>query len=120
MTKVAFVVQRCGLEVNCGAETLCLKIAERMSQYWDTEILTTCALDYMTWQNHYSPGITEISGVKVNRFPVSKQRDIRGFNHLSEKIYPRLKEASIQEQEAWMLAQGPSSPGLIAYVEQHK
>jgi glycosyltransferase involved in cell wall biosynthesis len=120
MTKVAFVVQRCGLEVNGGAEALCLKIAERMSQYWDTEILTTCALDYMTWQNHYSPGITEISGVKVNRFTVSKQRDIRAFNHLSEKIYPRLKEASIQEQEAWMLAQGPSSPGLIAYVEQHK
>jgi len=120
MTKVAFVVQRCGLEVNGGAEALCLKIAERMSKHWDTEILTTCALDYMTWQNHYSPGITEISGVKVQRFRVSQQRNVKAFNHLSEKIYPRLKEASIKEQEAWMLAQGPCSPDLIAYVKQHE
>ena len=120
MTKVAFVVQRCGLEVNGGAEALCLRIAERMSKHWDTEILTTCALDYMTWQNYYSPGITEISGVKVQRFWVSQQRNVKAFNHLSEKIYPRLKEASIKEQEAWMLAQGPWSPDLIAYVKQHK
>jgi hypothetical protein len=96
MTKVAFVVQRCGWEVNGGAETLCLKIAERMSKYWEVEILTTCALDYMTWQNHYSPGVAEVSGVKVKRFKVSNQRDVEAFNHLSEKIYPRLKEASIK------------------------
>jgi glycosyltransferase involved in cell wall biosynthesis len=74
----------------------------------------------MTWQNHYSPGITEISGVKVQRFRVSQQRNVKAFNHLSEKIYPRLKEASIKEQEAWMLAQGPCSPDLIAYVKQHE
>lgn len=120
MTKVAFVVQRCGLEVNGGAEALCLKIAERMSKYWDVEILTTCALDYMTWENYYSPGVTEVSGVKVNRFQVQKQRDIKTFNRLSEKIYPRLQEATLEEQEAWMMAQGPFSPDLINYVKQHE
>ncbi len=120
MPKVAFVVQRCGLEVNGGAETLCLKIAERMSNYWHVEILTTCALDYMNWQDYYSPGVAEVSGVKVRHFRVAKQRDIEAFNRLSEKIYPRLKEASIEEQEAWMLAQGPCSLDLIAYVKQHK
>lgn len=31
MIKVAFVVQRCGFEVNGGAEVHCLKIAQRMS-----------------------------------------------------------------------------------------
>jgi len=120
MPKVAFVVQRCGLEVNGGAETLCLKIAERMSNYWNVEILTTCALDYMTWQDYYSPGVTEVSGVKVRHFRVTKQRDVEAFNRLSEKIYPRLKVASIEEQEAWMLAQGPWSLDLMAYVKQHK
>jgi glycosyltransferase involved in cell wall biosynthesis len=120
MTRVAFVVQRCGLEVNGGAEVHCLKVAKRMSQYWDTEILATCALDYMTWQNHYSPGLAEVSGVKVRRFPVAKPRNIEAFNRLSEKIYPRLKEASINEQEDWMLAQGPWSPKLIDYVKQHQ
>jgi hypothetical protein len=82
MPKVAFVVQRCGLEVNGGAETLCLKIAERMSNYWNVEILTTCALDYMTWQDYYSPGVTEVSGVKVRHFRVTKQRDVEAFNRL--------------------------------------
>ena len=120
MKKVAFVVQRTGLEVNGGAEALCLKIAARMSRYWDTEILTTCALDYMTWKNHYSPGVTEVSGVKVRRFRVAKQRNLTAFNRLSKKIYPRLKDASLKEQEAWMLAQGPWSPDLITYVKKHQ
>lgn len=117
MPKVAFVVQRCGLEVNGGAESLCLKIAQRMSRYWDLEILTTCALDYMTWQNHYSPGVSEVLGVKVRRFQVAQPRDIASFNRLSDKVYSRLKAVSIKEQEAWMQAQGPWSPDLINYVK---
>lgn len=118
--RVAFVVQRCGLEVNGGAETLCLKIAQRMSNYWDTEILTTCALDYMTWKNYYSPGLADVSGVKVRRFQVAQIRDIKKFNYLSEKIYPHLKKVSIKEQETWMRSQGPFSPDLIAYVKQQQ
>ncbi|MEQ8969660.1 MAG: glycosyltransferase family 4 protein [Coleofasciculus sp. C1-SOL-03] len=117
MPKVAFVVQRCGLEVNGGAESHCLQIAQRMSRYWDLEILTTCALDYMTWQNYYSPGVSDVLGVKVRRFPVAKPRDIASFNRLSDKIYARLKTVSLKEQEAWMQAQGPWSPDLINYVK---
>ena len=120
MTKIAFVVQRCGLEVNGGAETLCLKVAQQMSKHWDTEILSTSALDYISWKNHYSSGLVEVSGVKVRRFLVEKQRDIKKFDRLSQKIFPRLKEASIQEQEAWMREQGPLSRDLISYIEQHK
>lgn len=120
MRKIAFVVQRCGLEVNGGAETHCLKIAQQMSKHWDTEILSTSALDYVTWKNHYSPGLTKVSGVKVKRFLVDKQRDIKKFNRLSEKICSCLEEVSIQEQEAWMQMQGPLSSDLITYVKQHK
>ena len=91
-----------------------------MSKYWNIEILTTCALDYLTWQDHYLPGVAEVSGIKVRRFHVAQQRDIEAFNRLGEKIYPRLKEASIEEQEEWMEAQGPSSPDLFAYVKKYK
>jgi hypothetical protein len=51
-------------------------------------------------------------------FPVAQQRKIKTFDALSEKISPRVKEVSIEEQEAWMYAQGPQSPELITYVKQ--
>jgi hypothetical protein len=35
--KVAFVVQRCGLEVNGRAEHHCLQIAQRTAAHWQTE-----------------------------------------------------------------------------------
>src|SRR5436190_20798558 len=75
--RVGFVVQRCGLEVNGGAESLCLQIAQRMGAYWQTEVLTTCALDYMTWANFYPEGIEEIGATAVRRFPVDRPRDVR-------------------------------------------
>lgn len=120
MKRVAFVVQRCGLEVNGGAESHCLKVAARMSKFWKTEILTTCALDYLTWQDHYAPGLSEVLGVKLRRFRVFKKRNIDKFNRLSAKIHPRFYKASIAEQEEWMLAQGPWSPDLVKYVEKHE
>lgn len=120
MARVAFIIQRCGLEVNGGAETLCLKIAERMAQYWDLEIIATCALDYITWENYYLPGVTKVAGVNVRRFPVAQQRDMEVFNRLSKAIYAHLHTVSLAEQEAWMQAQGPWSPELINYVQQHQ
>ncbi|MDH6102763.1 glycosyltransferase family 4 protein [Umezakia ovalisporum] len=120
MMRVAFVVQRCGLEVNGGSETHCLQVAQRMSHYWETEILTTCALDYIQWQNYYPPGVTEISGVTVRRFQVAPTRDMEKFNYLSTEISHHLLTATLEEQETWMQAQGPVSPDLITYVQEHK
>ncbi|MBD2577180.1 glycosyltransferase family 4 protein [Oscillatoria sp. FACHB-1406] len=119
MTKVAFVVQRCGTEVGGGAENLCLKIAQHMAQHWEVEILTTCALDYMTWENHYPVGVEVIKGAKVRRFRVSQKRNVKAFNRLSEKLAPRLKTASLEEQETWMKTQGPLSTDLIDFVSKH-
>ncbi len=118
--KVAFVIQRCGLEVGGGAENHCLVIAQRMHKYWNVEILTTCALNYMTWENHYPVGIEEISGVKIKRFKVTTKRNISAFNSLSEQINARRETVSLSEQERWMKAQGPWSVDLIKYVQDHE
>src|SRR4051812_43919513 len=118
--RVAFVVQRCGLEVNGGAEFLCRQMAQRMSAHWQTEILTTCALDYMTWNNHYPAGTERLGSVAVHRFPVDRPRNVENFNRLSAELRSRQKDATLAEQENWVRVQGPLSDGLLDYLRDNK
>ena len=117
MPKVAFVVQRYGLEVNGGAELLCRQVAERMAKYWDVEVLTTCAIDYMTWQNEYPPGPTTVNGITVQRFPVDVPRDVAAFNQLSASVL--VGRAGRDAELQWMKAQGPFSSALLDYLQHH-
>ena len=96
--RVAFVVQRCGRDVNGGAESLCLQIAERLGRRWPTDVLTTCALDYMTWENFYPEGVEEVGSTMIRRFPVDGPRDVAAFNRLSETLHARQKSATLAEQ----------------------
>ncbi len=104
--RVAFVVQRCGREVNGGAEALCLAVARELNARWDLEIVTTCARDYMTWADYYKPGLDDVDGVAVRRFPVSSQRDVRRFDRLSRTVRDAGSALSPDDGERWMRAQG--------------
>ena len=73
--KILFVVQRYGLEVNGGAELHCRQLAERLKDDYDVSVLTTCAIDYVTWKNEYKEGIEHINGVKVIRKKVDFERN---------------------------------------------
>jgi len=117
--RVAFIVQRCGLEVNGGAETHCLQVAQRMARHWTTEVLTTCALDYMTWANFYPSGTEQVGATLIRRFPVDQPRDIPAFNRLSEELHGRQKNATLSEQQEWMRAQGPMSNALLTFLDAH-
>lgn len=118
--RIAFVVQRAGIEVNGGAEYLCLSVARAMAAIWDIEIITTCARDYTTWENFYPAGVEELDGVTIRRFPVDETRVASYFDRLSLRLLPRLATAPIDEQEAWMKAQGPYSTALLRYVEENR
>ncbi|HII90617.1 MAG TPA: glycosyltransferase family 4 protein, partial [Methanosarcina sp.] len=72
--KIALVVQRYGLEVNGGAEFHCRLLAEHLSKYCKVEVLTTCAVDYITWRNEYPAGVETLNGVRVRRFRVDYER----------------------------------------------
>ena len=85
--KIAFVVQRYGIEVNGGAELLCRTVAEHLSRYVSIEIITTCAIDYVTWNNEYPAGSSVLNNVKIHRFPVEFPRDITKFNNFSDFIF---------------------------------
>lgn len=91
-----------------------------MATHWQTEILTTCALDYMTWENFYPEGIEQIDPVKVRRFPVDSPRDVDSFNRLSAELHARQASTTGAEQEDWMRAQGPISTPLLEYLRTHR
>ena len=118
--RVAFVVQRCGLEVNGGAELLCRMVAERLARHLKVEVLTTCALDYMTWENHYPPGEERMGELRIRRFPVERLRDVDSFNRLSESVRARKGKLSVADEEAWMREQGPWSPDLLEYLKANR
>ena len=115
--RVGFVVQRCGREVNGGAESLCLQVAQRMSARWRTEVITTCAVDYMTWDNWYPAGVEQIGGTTVRRFPVDRPREVQQFDRLSTGVCAKGSSATLAEQETWMRAQGPISTALFDYLK---
>lgn len=117
--KVAFVVQRYGLDVVGGAETLCRQVAERLSPYIDVHVLTTCALGYDRWANHYPAGTTRHDSVTVHRFPVSKERDRRTFDRLSKQFFLPGGTLDYPTGELeWMLAQGPRTEELLRHIRE--
>lgn len=116
--KIAFVVQRYGLEISGGAELHCRWIAERMKKYCHVEVLTTRAFDYITWKNHYPQGEEIVNGIPVKRFSVAKTRDPVKFGRIQNFILEN--EHSEEEELKWLDEEGPFSPSLLQYVDDHK
>ena len=115
--KLAVVVQRYGADLNGGAELHARYIAERLSRHADVEVLTTCARDYITWKNEFSPGEDEVNGVRVRRFRVKRTRDPDEFGRRSERVFHQIH--SIRDELAWLHSEGPTSPALITFLGVH-
>lgn len=118
MRNICFVVQRYGLEVNGGAELHCRQVAERLVPKYNVTVLTTRAIDYMTWKNEYTEDNDVINGVNVVRFGVLRERNINEFNEINQRFYNGLIKTDEQEQE-WIDKQGPYVPNLIEYLRTH-
>jgi glycosyltransferase involved in cell wall biosynthesis len=115
--RVALVVQRYGREVNGGAEALARRVARLVAGHVDLTVLTTCALDYRTWADHYPPGPGEVEGVPVVRFQVPLPRDPEAFDRLAPRAYAAPEDLALGRE--WMRAQGPVAPGLVAHLRNH-
>lgn len=115
--KVAVVVQRYGAEINGGAELHARYIAEHLARHVSVEVLTTCARDYITWANEYPAGAGEVGGVPVRRFPVTAPRDPATFGTWSKRVFTM--PHSINDELAWLDAEGPTSPALVRYLADH-
>ncbi len=112
--KLACVVQRYGAGVAGGSERHCRELALRLAARHDVTVLTTCAADYVTWDNEFPAGESVDGPLRVRRFPVSRPRRLKRFAELSDEVFDgRAPEA---QQEDWFRENGPDCPALLDYL----
>jgi glycosyltransferase involved in cell wall biosynthesis len=115
--KIACVVQRYGPAITGGSEAHCRHLAERLGARHEVHVLTTCAADYLHWRNTLAAGWSNAGGVRICRFPVSRQRDLHAFRALSERAFAR--RHTLEDEAAWFVANGPETPALVDYLRAH-
>lgn len=143
MDKIAIVVQRYGKEVNGGAEVHARMLAEHLKERYEVDVLTSCALNFPVWDNHYPAGEEVMDGVRILRFMHEKEdagtprwlgRYLRGnwkyynakytfgnFIPLSiRRIRYRRKKGHDRIFERWIENDGPICKEMLAYIEQEK
>jgi glycosyltransferase involved in cell wall biosynthesis len=113
--RIGIVIQRYGVDIVGGSEFLCRQFAEHLAKQYQIDVLTTCAKDYVTWKNEYSPGRSRINGVTVMRFENIQSRNLDEFNKYSEWIYNNAH--SVTDELNWLEQQGPVCPELINYIK---
>lgn len=114
---LAFVVQRYGADIAGGSEAHCREFARRLSTRHDLTVLTTCARDYVTWENAYPAGESMDDAVRVIRFPVRRPRRLASFADVSDEVFGG--PAPPARQEEWFRENGPDAPALLAHLRAH-
>jgi glycosyltransferase involved in cell wall biosynthesis len=115
--KLCFVVQRYGADVAGGSEAHCRELALRLSARHEITVLTTCARDYVTWDNASPAGESRDGNVRVIRFPVSRPRRLGAFADLSDEVFAG--PTTIDRQHQWFRENGPDTPGLLEHLRMH-
>jgi glycosyltransferase involved in cell wall biosynthesis len=118
LLRLAFVVQRYGLEIAGGAEFHCRLVAEHLARHARVEILTTCAADYITWANRYREGVEILNGIPVRRFKVKRPRDPERFADWTDRVFRARHEPA--DELRWLDEEGPFSPRLVRHLERHR
>ena len=112
--KLACVVQRYGAGVAGGSERHCRELALRLAAHHDVTILTTCAADYVTWENELPAGTSVDGRATVRRFPVRQPRRLKRFADLSDEVFDG--PTPDERQEAWFRENGPDCPALLDHL----
>ncbi|MGH8997981.1 MAG: glycosyltransferase family 4 protein [Acidimicrobiia bacterium] len=115
--RLCMVVQRYGPEAAGGAERLCAEVATRLAaRGHEVAVVTSCARDYATWENHHPEGVEVADGVEVHRLGVAHPRRERVFTPLNRRVAWGGGSAPHHLQREWMAAQGPLLPGLVPWL----
>ena len=117
--RLAYILPRYGPEIMGGAETLARKVIEQMVQRDHViEVWTTCAQSLYTWDNVYPPGVEQIEGVTVRRFPVEPSYPYDVFSDLltSESQYQWVKSLAHSAQLYHYIANHGLDFDFLIYV----
>jgi len=129
MTRIAVVVQRCHADIAGGSEALAWHYAQLLRTRVEVDILTSCALDYRSWDNALPAGEDWRDDVRILRFASAWSRG-SWFNELHRRLL-RAHEHAIERggatqidwraplAEQFIRAQGPWCPGLFAHLRNH-
>ena len=112
--KLALVIHRYGADLAGGSEAHCRHLAERLRANHDVTVITTCARDYLHWTNAYPAGEGDVNGVRVLRFPVVRERNLKTFADISDEVFDG--PSTSERQEVWFRENGPDSPTLLDYL----
>lgn len=133
MKKIAFIVQRYGIEINGGAEQHCRLLAKHLASQHDITILTSCASDYITWLPTFDAGESVVEGIKVLRFQNKEEKDknrerywrkilLGRFRLIRELKFKRLFFSFFKkwnDGDVWLQSQGPYCEDLITYLQNN-
>lgn len=115
--RILFSVQRYGEEIAGGAEQHCRWLAESLAlRHHDVHVVTSTALDYMTWAPSYAEGDSVFNGVTVHRFSVEKSRDIDWFNRLADQMDFKNHTTPVTLEDLWLREQGPALVGAREWL----
>lgn len=116
--RLAFVVQRYGLDIAGGAEYHCRLVAEHLVRHAQVEVLTTCASDYITWANHYREGVEVLNGIPIRRFKVKRPRDPERFADWTDRVFRH--DHDPKDELRWLEEEGPFSPRLVSHLARER
>ena len=98
--KIALVSPIFSPAISGGAEKHALNFAELLSDEYELEIVTTQALDYITWKNVIPESQEKYGSCLVRRFPVKQTRNIKSFNRFHAKLINKLPNISDSEMSS--------------------
>ena len=86
--RLRIVTPRFGEAVVGGAEAVARDLALRLAAAgWRVEVLTTCAVEAVTWANRLPAGTALDGPVTVHRHPTRLRRPPRLFHQLSRALF---------------------------------
>ncbi len=112
MDRLAIVTSRFHPELSGGAEKLALDYAHLLKNFFQIEIFTSAAKNYITWENELPLGSANWDGIRIHRFPTESPRNLKKMNSYLNKLLKKDGKVDVASEESFIRQQGPYTPSL--------